>query len=388
VTHNSVRFPLYDDALVPAMLEETKLVMADVAAGGGSVSDLFRTTIGYVNDRTAPLYGLDASAFGGELTRVELGPERPGVLTRLAFLSAFSHFDATAPLLRGAFLLRNIQCVDVGDPPPGAASTPVPDDPDLITQRERMTALTAPVACSACHTLIDPLGFALESFDAVGQLQSTDNGAPVDTNATVMVYPDSVMVTGPAELLQALATSPTPSHCYAQKWIQYAFAFAPGEHSCLADKLAIVLEQGSILEMLVATTQSEWFLGAARGLPEPEPGDEPVVVAPSEPEPEPEAIDVGADGGEAPRTEDEGASVPPIPDAGIGGSEANDSGAPMVRADAASRPASDSNAVGVESKAEGPSCSCQALGARRPAGGDWWWLALVSIWRRRRRELQ
>lgn len=387
------------------MLEETRLVLRHVVEQGGSVRDLLTTTLGFVNERTAPLYGLDGAAFGADLTPVELGPERPGVFTRLGFLSAFSRYEESSPILRGAFLLSEVQCVDVGAPPVGAASTPWPSDPEL-TNRERVEALTAPPECAACHVpFIDPLGFALESFDAVGQVQTTDNGAPIDTVATVMVYPDAVTVSGAAELMAALAESPRPALCYAQRWVEYAFAAQTGEHSCLADKLAIVLQSGSILDLVLETTQSEWFLGAAMSSPDaptptPAPVDPPAAPEPTfEPEPGTGGSDTAGDGGTTSGGAGTAAAAPKPPadgpvslrdDEADAGSHLPTSDPDDERADhrdAGSRSGGDSKRVGVATAPEQSGCGCGLVGSSAPSALGWGWLVLFGAALRRRRRV-
>ncbi len=90
-----------------------------------------------MNSATASLYGLDPSKFGADLVQVELDPaQRPGFLTRAGFLNAYSSYNRTSPILRGAFITKQVLAVPIGSPPPGAETTPLPATADLDTNRE------------------------------------------------------------------------------------------------------------------------------------------------------------------------------------------------------------------------------------------------------------
>jgi MYXO-CTERM domain-containing protein len=302
--------------------------------------------------------------------------------------------------------------VDVGTPPPEAASTPLPTDASLVTNRQKTEVLTSRPECAACHEpFINPLGFALESFDAVGQTQSVDNGEPIDTTATVIVYPDSIPVTGAAELMQALANSPRPRLCYAQKWIQYAFHSEAGEHSCLTEKLALVLEQGSIVDMVRETTGSEWFLeivSESPGVPEPDATND----ATNEDSPAPEPVmdtPVGAAGsgteaagGASGQTQETPTGGSSIEDPSAGGGKkparvARDAGTDSHSETKARRaPADDAGVAaegdsrrrGVNATANESGCGCRTVGnGSLPRGNYWPWLGLGLALQRRRRVL-
>jgi MYXO-CTERM domain-containing protein len=403
ITHQSELFPLYDDAMVPAMLEETERVFDDVVRSGGTFADLLLTPRGFVNQQTAPLYGLDPAGVGPDLTSVDLGPDRPGVFTRLLFLSAYSHPDRTAPILRGAFLLKQVECVDVGAPLPEGVGTPLPTDASLVTNRQRTEAQTESVECLTCHgPFINPLGFALESFDAVGELQSTDNGEPVDTQATVMVYPDEVDVASATELMQALADAPGPALCYATQWVRYAFSLDSGAHSCLAEKLARVLDNGSLLDMVLETTRSEWFLGTTPDAPMAPPGDSTPASDDDSPATPPRTTpqsdagvtsalpDAGAsdqNGGTGPSKPVVDGSAPddkaePGPrvaeDAGNRASPAADAASPIPAADAGSGGV-DSRHVAVSPGTAEHGCACRAEGGGSPREGSAWLLLTLGL---------
>ncbi len=246
------------------MSEETERFFDHVVFGmNGSFQDLLTQPIGFVNAALAPLYGLNADAFGAELELVELdAAERPGFLTRVGFLASHALYDRASPILRGAYIQEQVLCVDIPAPPPEAEGTPLPTE-GLATNRERVDAQTAAASCAGCHhTLINPTGFALESFSAAGTHQTEENGVPIDTAATVPLGADSVSVSGSTELMAALATSPQAQYCYAYKWVEYAYgrAVTPAD-ACVVNDVAAKLADAdySILDLVVDLTQSPSF---------------------------------------------------------------------------------------------------------------------------------
>src|SRR5690606_4834508 len=113
----------------------------------GTFTDLLTSSAGFVNEATAPIYGLNAADFDSSLSPVEFAPgERPGFLTRVGFLSSFSHYDSTAPMLRGAYIATNIVDVNPGPPNPDVMLPSLPGE--FTTNRERSEAAVAAAACT------------------------------------------------------------------------------------------------------------------------------------------------------------------------------------------------------------------------------------------------
>jgi len=231
----------------------------------GTFQDLMTSPIAFVNASTAPIYGLDASGYGSDLVPVDVGAGRPGVLTKLGFLTAYAAFDRSSPILRGAFLQKEILCTDIPPPPADAVNTPLPSDPSLVTNRDRVDAMTAGASCVSCHhTLVNPSGFPFESFDAIGAVQSTDNsqGVPVDTTASVPMDNAAIPVTGAADLMTAVANSAQAQRCYAEKWAQFAYQRDPNSvDACIVNDMATRLTQGgyTILNLVADLTQADSF---------------------------------------------------------------------------------------------------------------------------------
>jgi hypothetical protein len=270
-SHDKTRFPQYSDAAVPALQAELDRFFEELAFAGGSFKELFLSSVAYVNADTAAIYGLDPAAYGAALTRVELDPaERPGFLTRAGFLSSFSHFDATSPILRGAFITVNILGVNPGAPDPDFFLTPAPEG-TFYTERAYVEALSSQLACQGCHVpYVNPPGFALENYDAIGKWQTVDprsGGDPVlgaiDPTATVTFSDTNVKtITSPLELMQEISQTPLVRRIYAEKSVSFATGRLPNPHdACTVDLIDMRLSMDgyNILDLLADLTQADSF---------------------------------------------------------------------------------------------------------------------------------
>jgi hypothetical protein len=264
ISRDATVYPAFNEAMVPAMSAETERFFDYVTFElGGTFQDLLTLPVAFVNADIAPLYGLDATAFGPELTRVDLDPAtRSGVFTRAGFLASHSSFNRTSPILRGAFLQKEVLCTAIGTPPPDAEGTALPTE-GLTTNRERVDAQTSAPACATCHhNYINPTGFAMETYDAIGAYQDMESGVAIDATADVLIGQTSVSVNGPVELMQAIANSPEAQTCYARRWVQYAYERSlTNEDSCTVENIAAKLTQGgyTIVNLIADLTQSQAF---------------------------------------------------------------------------------------------------------------------------------
>jgi hypothetical protein len=189
VVHPDV-YPDFDDNLLDAFGQETRLFIADTLRDDRSVSDLLRADYTFVNERLARHYGIPG-IYGTRLRRVSLPDpaQRGGLLAHGAVLATTSYPDRTSPVLRGKWLLDNIFGVSV-PPPPADVNTTLPEirpgtTPPTI--RERLAQHRTNPVCASCHSVIDPPGFALEHFDAIGGWRTIDeSGQPVDATGTTV----------------------------------------------------------------------------------------------------------------------------------------------------------------------------------------------------------
>jgi hypothetical protein len=217
-------FPMFDAALRSAMKQETALMLNDVLFKGVPADKLLLSDYTYVNARLATHYGLPAVT-GTAMQKVMLGAgsHRGGFLTNASFLTVTSHPNSTSPVLRGKWILEELMCKTVA-PPPNNVMTKL-DDSTAGTKslRQRLEAHAAN-SCAVCHVVMDPLGFGLENYDAVGTYRTMDGTFPVDASG---VLPDGRMFNGPVELANIVAKDDGYAKCVTQKLYTYALGRAP-----------------------------------------------------------------------------------------------------------------------------------------------------------------
>jgi hypothetical protein len=267
VVKDVTTYPTFSPELVNSMRNEAvRFVKAVTLEGNGTVSELLTSRFGFVDQRLAPLYGLSGS-FGSELVRVDHAPEsgRIGLFTQAAFLSSHSSSSSgTSPILRGVFLLRRVACSNIPDPPPGAAMQQPATAPatPIQTTRDYVTWKTSLPACSGCHRLINPVGFAFEEFDGLGQFRDKERDAPIDSSGALRLGAKDVTFRGASELLQGLAQEPSVQACYAKNWLQFAYGRRDDQADARALGLAAQrLQAGSfsIRDLAVALTERPAF---------------------------------------------------------------------------------------------------------------------------------
>src|SRR5690606_20104226 len=199
-------FPDFDDNLRQALGRETELLFDAVVREDRSVLDLIRADFTFLDERLARHYGIP-HVFGSRFRRVELGSEseRGGILRHGSILAVTSYPTRTSPVLRGNWILANL----IGTPPP----PPPPDVPALervavseeLSIRERLAQHRRDPACAGCHRLMDPIGFPLERYDAVGRFRALDRGRPIDATGA---FTDGSPLDGVADLEEALLRRP------------------------------------------------------------------------------------------------------------------------------------------------------------------------------------
>lgn len=187
------------------------------------------------------------------------------MLTRGAFLSSFAHERNTSPILRGTFILT-LMGGETPPPDPNALNTPLPPG-DYKTNREAVTALTSVEdSCIGCHQrIINPPGFVLENFSAVGSIQTTDPeyGGPIDTAVESVAFPGGAKpIANAHELMTELAANRRPKEIYAQKWVSYATGREMNDFDqCTVNAIADKLAAGgyTLANVLADITQAESF---------------------------------------------------------------------------------------------------------------------------------
>jgi mono/diheme cytochrome c family protein len=183
-------YPDFDDNLLDAFTQETELFIASTLREDRSVLDLLRADYTFVNERLARHYGIPG-IYGSRFRRVTLPnlEQRGGLLGQGAVLATTSYPDRTSPVLRGKWLLDNIFGVYVAPPPANVDTSLTEVKPGAVppTIRERLAQHRRDPICGSCHAVIDPPGFALENFDAIGKWRTVDEaGKPVDAAGTTV----------------------------------------------------------------------------------------------------------------------------------------------------------------------------------------------------------
>jgi hypothetical protein len=222
ITPDTQTYPDAPENVVALVRDASLRFVAEVIEGGGGFSEFLSAPYAFADSGLAPLYG---ASVGGGMTRIDLDPaERKGFLMQVGFLASNAYAIKTDPIHRGLFVVRELLCRTVPDPPPGASMTPLPQTSEPIeTTREEVSLLTGQDACVNCHALINPPGFAFEGFDAVGQFRASENGVPVDTSGSMEIDGAMVQFDGAVELVDALTASADARRCYAARWLEFAY---------------------------------------------------------------------------------------------------------------------------------------------------------------------
>jgi hypothetical protein len=247
-----------------AMVAGTQELLANVLLSSpkGDVEELLTASYGFANADTAPLFGLpaDKAPRTKALVRVELDPrQRAGVLTDPTVMASLAKAAQTAPVLRGLFVRERLLCQTIPPPPADVDNSPPAPDPRQTT-RQQFAAHRASPACGACHALMDPIGFGLEGYDALGVYRTTENGLPVDASGelTQTRTADGAFVGG-VELARRLARADEVTACLGRQWLRYALgrAEAPADTCTLARLRG---GGGRVRDLLTGITTSPAFL--------------------------------------------------------------------------------------------------------------------------------
>jgi hypothetical protein len=199
-------FPDFDENLRRALRRETELFVESIIRDDGSILDLLTADYTYLNERLAKHYGV-TGVYGSHFRRVAVSDEaRRGLLGHGSILTVTSYPNRTSPVLRGKFVMENL----LGTPPPA----PPPNVPaleenepgrDARSVRERLAEHRENPVCASCHDVMDPIGLALENFDAVGRWRTREPGGAVDASGELA---DGRTVNGPVSLREALTEEP------------------------------------------------------------------------------------------------------------------------------------------------------------------------------------
>ena len=266
MTKSTSLFPQYSDAVRDAMKAETPAFVEYVLwSGDHKLSTLLTSPTAFVSSALAPIYGVSTTSATPQMMSLPAAQARAGILTQASFLAVQAHPDQTSPVLRGKFVRTKLMCQTVPPPPMDVDITP-PAVTSAPTARDRFTAHEmAGGSCMNCHQLMDPIGFAFESFDAIGKYRTTENGATINLAGNILAATDTSLngtFTGVKELATKLAASDQVRDCVATQWFRYSTGRTeevPDGCSLTTLQDAFGASGGDLGELVVAMTQTDAF---------------------------------------------------------------------------------------------------------------------------------
>jgi hypothetical protein len=228
VAKDSTTYPEWNDNLRAAMLAQAQSFFGDVLANkGGTVTSLLTSQTVFMNSTTALLFGAPTAGLPTDSTfqaSQRTDGTASGLLSLPAFLATQAKANQSSPIYRGKFVREQLFCQELPSPP--ANVPPAPDIKPGVSTRERLTEHEVNAACSACHTLMDPIGFGFENFDGIGRTRTMDGGKAVDASGSLTGTDVDGMFTGVAALGAMLVKSPTVEACVGKQWFRYSMGRA------------------------------------------------------------------------------------------------------------------------------------------------------------------
>ena len=220
VRKDNALFPVYTQALVEEAKEQTLRTIVAHLRADKDYRDLFTTSESFLTRRLGVAYRVPVTtANGWEPYVFSEDARREGLLSHISFNALYSHPGRSSATLRGKFVREVLLCQDIPTPPANVDFSIVEDTMgELRTARERLEQHVTNDACAGCHTLTDPIGLALESFDAIGMLRDEENGVPIDTSGEL----DGVTYEDAAGMGRALRDHPALGPCLVRSLYRYA----------------------------------------------------------------------------------------------------------------------------------------------------------------------
>ena len=214
------KFPVWGPELRESARTETLMFFDSILRENRPISDFLTARYTFLNEPLAKLYGIEGVQ-GAQFRRVELASgQRGGILSQASVLAVSSYPSRTSVVLRGKYILDNILGAPPPPPPPNVPTLDENSVGTVLSLRAQMEKHRASPVCASCHSKMDPLGFALENYDAIGRWRDADGKFPVDSSGTL---PDGTTFNGPGEMRQVLAGRlPEFAQCLAEKMMVFA----------------------------------------------------------------------------------------------------------------------------------------------------------------------
>lgn len=263
-------YPNFSPQIGSYMRQETEMFLDnEIYTGTGTWPSILTANYTFLNGPLATYYGV-AGITGTTFQKVQLDTsKRLGLLTQGSVMTGTTVTNSTNPVLRGSFIVNKLMCLNIGLPsdPAILAQVKVPDEITGKTARERFSQHSLQAICRGCHSLMDPVGFAFENYDAVGQYRTMDNGEPIDASGKIpdvngVVNPS---VVGGIEISKQLAQSETAQQCFAQHWMEYGYGrtlHGAPEEQCAQEKVNTAFKASgyNVKQLMLDLTQTAAFL--------------------------------------------------------------------------------------------------------------------------------
>jgi hypothetical protein len=255
-------FPTFDDGLVAHYVEETLQYAEHVFfySQQNTFQELLLGDYSMLDDTLGDLYGVSTA---GGFAKTDMGGQpRAGILMQGSTLARLATPSRSQPIYRGDFLLKDVLCRNLILPE--NLNVMLPERDPTKTYREQLDQATGAGMCNNCHSRINPLGYGLEAFDALGRHRPDENDLPIDTSGSLVGLGDAegFFNDGP-EMMQIIANSETAAECYTEKWFQFALGRARREREDQASFDEIMqrfrASGFNLLELLVAISESDAF---------------------------------------------------------------------------------------------------------------------------------
>lgn len=231
----------------------------------GSLDALLTDTGSFVDEHSAPLYGISDAVSGMTLLETS-AQQRSGILTQVGLLAAFAHETADSPILRGVFVMDRLLCSAPPPPPPGVTGSIVETTENAgvaLTTRDRVALTHESGDCAGCHHAIDGFGFGFSHYDAIGRWRETENGVAVNAQGWIDNTRDANgAFDGVVELGKRLADSAQVSECASSQWYRYALGLGAADvDSCNLAPIAKAFADsgGSLKELMITIATSDAF---------------------------------------------------------------------------------------------------------------------------------
>jgi hypothetical protein len=274
IARTQATFPTFTSAIGALMRQETSTFLdKEVFEGPGTWTNILTAPYTYVNATLAAYYGIP-NVVGEEFQKVNTDPtQRLGLLTQGALMVGTTVTDFTNPVRRGGFIINELMCrhLEIPTDPEILAQVKPPDPYSAPTGRQRYSLHSENRVCAGCHAQLDPMGFALENYDAVGLYRTTENDVLIDASGEIPEMPNGT-VSGPIELAQKLAANEEVQNCLASKWLDFAYGQTLANHEkppaeiaadqCSREQLAAAFRASgfNVKQLIVDLTQTDGFL--------------------------------------------------------------------------------------------------------------------------------